>query len=197
MMGGREGDTGATPAESATQEGNGGARAHDAVSDAERAMLYHLSPAIDDGQPLPELHAPFWLGPSMLLLDQSGIRAKWEVAAPPSASMVTIFQNVRLVSKIEGMETGRFYCEAWEIAGGIPPAHDYGIPPAHNIVLAADDPRQLDYKRVTISWMENGPAPEHFRLGVDDEGRVTEPWAWAAGANGWRACEFARRQPPP
>eukprot|EP01043_Picozoa_sp_COSAG02_P033237 COSAG02_NODE_2260_length_9317_cov_10.918365_11_plen_65_part_00 len=30
-------------------------------------------------------------------------------------------------------------------------------------------------------------APEHFRLGVDERGRVTRPWAWAMGTNGWRA----------
>ena len=144
-------------------------------------MLYHLSPATDDGQPLPELHAPFSLGPSSLLCDRRGIRAKWEVTAPQPASTVTIYQNVRLVSQIAGVESGRFFCEAWEVADGVPPAQDYKIVPA------ITDPRELRYICVTVSWMENGPAPEHFRLGVDDQERVTQPWAWAAGANGWRA----------
>ena len=132
-------------------------------------------------RPAPNLQAPLAIPPSDELCDRRGIRAKWEVTAPQPASTVTIYQNVRLVSQIAGVESGRFFCEAWEVADGVPPAQDYKIVPA------ITDPRELRYICVTVSWMENGPAPEHFRLGVDDQERVTQPWAWAAGANGWRA----------
>ncbi len=54
-------------------------------------------------------------------------------------------------------------------------------------MLAADDERDFDYSAVTVAWIEDGFVPDHFSLGVEN-GRATQPWAWAAGHDTWRPC---------
>ena len=66
------------------------------------------------------------------------------------------------------------------MADGIPPAHDF------NIALSAVDPRDVEYSAVAVSWIEDGPVPDEYRLGIDGRGRVCQPWAWAAGIDTWR-----------
>lgn len=157
----------------------------DSMTEIEQAVVDALLPATENGQP--PFPFPFELGPSMLLSDRSGIRAQWSLTPAGGQTpgtgrrMRTLFQNVRLVSRIGHMEAGRFYCEAWELADGIPPACDF------NIVLAADDERDFDYSAVTVAWIEDGFVPDHFSLGVEN-GRATQPWAWAAGHDAWRPC---------
>ena len=93
--------------------------------------------------------------------------------------MVTLLQNVRLESRIGPVESGQYYCEAWALADGIPPADDFSI------VLDYDDPRELSYTATTVAWLEVGHVPDHFRLGID-KGKICRPWGWAAIMAGCR-----------
>ena len=58
----------------------------------------------------------------------------------------------------------------------------------YNLVLAADDLRDLEYIFSAVSWIEDGPVPDDFKLGLDESDKVSQPWAWAAGHHGWRTC---------
>ena len=52
------------------------------------------------------------------------------------------------------------------------------------LALSAVDPRDMEYSVVTVAWIEDGTVPDQFQLGVDERGRVRQPWAWAAGLDG-------------
>ena len=62
------------------------------------------------------------------------------------------------------------------MADGIPPAYDY------NIVLGADDLRDLEYIFSSVTWMEPGLVPSDFELGLDDAGRLRRGVARRHGA---------------
>eukprot|EP01043_Picozoa_sp_COSAG02_P006367 COSAG02_NODE_180_length_31057_cov_21.869501_19_plen_178_part_00 len=62
-------------------------------------LVRNLRPAGEDGRAPPELNAPFFMGPNMLLSDRSGIRAQWLLTSR-RGQVVTLFQNVWLESRI-------------------------------------------------------------------------------------------------